>query len=914
MAFKKSKLFAAIWDGCNKLRGGMDSSQYKDYVLTLLFVKYVSDKAGDPKSIIKVPKGASFQDMGALKGKPDIGDKINQILSALTAANSKLFPAEAFTEIDFNSSAKLGSPKDMVDRLSGLVGVFENPDLDFKKHRAGQSDILGDAYEYLMKKFAKDSGKSKGEFYTPGEVSVILARLIGAHMAQNGQNGAPTLYDPTCGSGSLLLRCYSEAFETQGVEMSVHGQEKDITTHGLAKMNMVLHGVSDAVILRENTISSPQFVKSHVTQAIDGMNQAKRSLQTFKYIVANPPFSSKAWSIGIDPQNDSFGRFEMGVPPPKNGDYAFVQHITASLDADGKAAVVLPHGVLFRGNAEAVIRKALIKKGWVRAIVGLPVNLFFGTTIPACILLLDKERAVERKGIYMIDASKGFIKEGKQSKLRERDMRKILDAFEAQAEIEKFSRFVPYEEIERNDWNLNLPRYIDSSEPEDVQDLGGHLQGGIPQSDIDGLEILWKAAPSLKEQLFRPMREGYFELRCEKTKIREVFESNAEIAKLKKEITTDFASWREKALEIFRAFAAGGKPRRAINQAGDEILRSFQNAEMLDKYDVFQKLMESWEESIQDDLFVVADSEDNKEGFKGWLACKDVKTVEGKSKAEFNIEIGSGKGRKRYQIDVVEPVLVAKRFFAADWANLEKKEADLARAEQAIEEAMDELGGEDSPLSSYIEDGKFMAATTESKPKLTSDEKAAAKAKKEEEKELAAKEKQREKAVLASMPKEERKSYKANQEKEKALLKAKKEVAAIELFAMKGGAERLKAVADYEQEFGEDAKAVRELLANIAKAENLKSEIAAEKEKLWALVLEKIRNLTEEEIKALVIEDKWLGRLSEAIDAEAKRVLQSQVARIEELGYRYETKLDDLEEKRAKLLQKTHENMKLLGF
>ena len=898
MAFKKSKLFAAIWEGCNRLRGGMDSTQYKDYVLTVLFVKYVSDKASDPKSIIEVPEGASFANVLALKGKDNIGEEINKILETLAKANDLVGVVDV---VDFDDSAKLGSGKDKVERLSKLVSVFEHPDLDFAKHRAGGSDILGDAYEYLMKKFAMESGKSKGQFYTPGEVSIILAWLIGSHLAKQGE----TLYDPTCGSASLLLRCYSEAFESHGVELSVHGQEMDLATYGLSRINMVIHALADADIRHGSTMSSPKFLAKN-QQIADGIKEAKQALKTFKYIVANPPFSDKAWSTGIDPENDVFGRFGFGVPPTKNGDYAFVQHILASLDADGKAAVVLPHGVLFRSNAEATIRKALIKKGWVRAIVGLPANLFFGTGIPACILLLDKEAPEKREGIYMIDASKGFMKDGNKNKLRARDMRKIMDAFQAGKPIDKYAKLVSYSEIELNDGNLNLPRYIDSSEPEDIHDLGGHLQGGIPQADIDSLANLWMAAPNLRGTLFRPLRPEYLELAVSKSDIKSSFAASGELSIFKQTVTEDFKSWEAEALVKFQAIKQGDRPRAIFNPMATRILEAFDGAALLDKYDVFQKLMELWEDFIQDDLFVV--SED------GWIACREISELPPKSDSDFNIEIGSGKSRRRFNSEVIVPEMVAKRHFPIKMDAVAKKEAEFLKVEQEVEEAMEELGGEDAPLCTYIEDGKFMPAETESKPKQTAEEKAAAAAKKEADKALAEEEKQREKSMVAAMSKEEKAAYKVKQEQDKALRKTKAEAEALASLALKSGKDRLNAVADYEQEFGDDAKAVKKLLSDIAKAGTLKSEVSVLKDDLWSAVLNKFTTLAEDEIKQLVIEDKWLGRMAECVESETKRLLQSMVVRVEELAGRYETKLEDLEAKRAKLLQKTTENMKLLGF
>jgi type I restriction enzyme M protein len=341
MAIKKSELYSSLWASCDLLRGGMDASQYKDYVLVLLFIKYVSDKyAGQKYAPITIPEGASFKDMVALKEQDDIGDAINKrILGPLAAANG-------LTDMpDFNDSGKLGTGKEMIKRLSDLIAVFENPDLDFSKNRADGDDILGDAYEYLMRHFASESGKSKGQFYTPSEVSRIMAQIIGIGTAQTSND--TTVYDPTCGSGSLLLKVGDMAT----AKVTLYGQEKDATTSGLARMNMILHDNPTAQIAQGNTLADPRFK--------DG-----NGLKTFDFVVANPPFSDKRWSTGFDPEHDSFGRFDtFGVPPGKQGDYAYLLHIVRSLKSTGKGACILPHGVLFRGNAEAEIRKNLIRHG-----------------------------------------------------------------------------------------------------------------------------------------------------------------------------------------------------------------------------------------------------------------------------------------------------------------------------------------------------------------------------------------------------------------------------------------------------------------------------------------------------------------------------------------------------------------------
>jgi type I restriction enzyme M protein len=400
MALKKSELYSSLWSSCDELRGGMDASQYKDYVLVLLFIKYVSDKyAGVPYAPIKIPEGASFKDMVALKGKPDIGDQINKKIIGPLANANKLSDMP-----DFNDATKLGGGKEMVDRLTNLIAIFENPALDFSKNRADGDDILGDAYEYLMRHFAVDSGKSKGQFYTPAEVSRVIAQIIGIRDAQTTND--TTVYDPTCGSGSLLLKVSDEA----RARVTPYGQEKDAATAGLARMNMILHDNPTALIAQGNSLANPLFTVG------------EGQLKTFDYVVANPPFSDKRWSNGMHPNElgvktvtdgvtvaaKDYGRFEgFGVPPAKQGDYAYLLHIVRSLKNHGKGACILPHGVLFRGGAEADIRRKLIRKGYVKGVIGLPANLFYGTGIPACVF--GRKGGVERSGLIRKEQDGWFL-------------------------------------------------------------------------------------------------------------------------------------------------------------------------------------------------------------------------------------------------------------------------------------------------------------------------------------------------------------------------------------------------------------------------------------------------------------------------------------------------------------------------
>jgi len=573
MALKKSQLYSSLWQSCDELRGGMDASQYKDYILTLLFMKYVSDKyAGKSDAVIDVPKGGGFADMVKLKGDKEIGDKINKIIGKLAEANDL---KGVIDQADFNAEDKLGSGKDMVDRLSKLVAIFDG--LDFRANRAEGDDLLGDAYEYLMRHFATESGKSKGQFYTPAEVSRIMAKVVGV-----GPQTQPsdTIYDPTCGSGSLLLKAADEAPR----RITIYGQEMDVATWALARMNMILHGHPTADLWRGNTLAAPHFTTD-------------RGLKTFDFAVANPPFSSKAWSNGLNPTNDEFGRFEYGVPPAKNGDYAFLLHLIKSLKSKGKGAIILPHGVLFRGNKEADIRRNLIHRGLIKGIIGLPANLFYGTGIPACIVIIDKENAHARTGIFMIDASKGFVKDGNKNRLRAQDIHRIVDVFNHQRELARYSRMVPVAEIASpaNDYNLNIPRYIDPSEPEDLHDLDAHLNGGIPNCDIDALEVYWLVFPSLRKALFKNNgRKGYCEPRVETQKVKATIGDHDEFKAYAARVAALYAKWRKAHELLLKGLKVNDKPKEVIHRLSEDLLVRFADVPLLDRYDVYQRLMDYW--------------------------------------------------------------------------------------------------------------------------------------------------------------------------------------------------------------------------------------------------------------------------------------------------------------------------------
>lgn len=660
MAIKKSELYSSLWSSCDELRGGMDASQYKDYVLVLLFVKYVSDKyASQPYAPITIPPGASFKDMVALKGTPDIGDQINKKIIGPLANANKLSDLP-----DFNDASKLGSGKEMVDRLTNLIAIFEDPDLDFSKNRAEGDDILGDAYEYLMRHFATESGKSKGQFYTPAEVSRIIAKIIGIHDAKT--SASTTVYDPACGSGSLLLKVGDEA----GTAVTLNGQEKDAATSGLARMNMILHDNATAVIYQGNTLADPKFM--------DG-----DTLKTFDYVVANPPFSDKRWSTGLDPLNDPYERFKsFGAPPAKQGDYAYLLHIVRSLKSTGKGACILPHGVLFRGNAEANIRRNLIRRGYIKGIIGLPANLFYGTGIPACIVVVDKEDAQARTGIFMIDASGGFMKDGPKNRLRDMDIHKIVDVFTRRLDVPKYARMVPLAEIEQNEFNLNLPRYIDSQTPEDLQDIEGHLRGGIPAADIDALQRYWAVCPQLRPSLFTTNRPGYVDLAVEKAAIKSAIYGHPEFTSFIAEMNAHFVDWRRKSAMTLKALQADCHPKEVIAQLSEGLLVHYAGKPLIDQYDVYQHLMDYWADTMQDDCYLIS-----ADGWKAETTRIIEKDKKGKEKD------------KGWTCDLIPKALIVARYFAKEQAAIDQLAAELESVTAKLTELEEEHGGEEGAFS-----------------------------------------------------------------------------------------------------------------------------------------------------------------------------------------------------------------------
>ncbi len=810
MAIKKSELYSSLWASCDELRGGMDASQYKDYVLVMLFIKYISDKyAGMPYAPITVPEGASFADMVKLKGTPTIGDDINKkIIGKIAEANKSL----GTIDVDFNNNEKLGNGKEMVTRLTNLIAIFENPALDFSKNKAEGDDILGDAYEYLMRHFATESGKSKGQFYTPAEVSRIMAKILGIN-SKNSRTDT-TVYDPTCGSGSLLLKVAAEAEK----DISIYGQEKDVSTAALARMNMVLHNSPTAIIRcnGNSTLADPLFKDGEL-------------MKTFDYVVANPPFSYASWTTGVDAAKDPHGRFkDYGIPPEKNGDYAFLLHIVRSLKSKGKGAVILPHGVLFRGGAEGEIRKNLIRRGYIKGIIGLPANLFYGTGIPACLIVIDKENADNRKAVFMIDASKGYVKDGNKNRLREQDIHKITDAFNKQDEIEKYSRIVPITEIEQKEYNLNIPRYIDGQEPEDIHDIAAHLMGGIPDADIEALHHYWDVYPELKQVLFEPARKGYSNLRIPKEDIKATIFAHPEFKAYSETVTTVYDKWQRKNEPLCKAINSSTKPKQFIADLSEDLLQAFGSLHLIDSYDVYQHLMTYWNETMQDDVYVVV-SDGWKTGGEVYRIQKHTKDKEGKTKSK-DVE-----GMEGIESKLLKPAHLIARYFAAERAAIEVLEAERDSTRAQMEEMEEEHGGE----------GCLMEDAKNDKDKLT---------------------------PLSV----------------RAWLKNVTNKDAIKVM------KAYLALADVEAAANRQIKDQHKLLEQ--------------------LVWNKYSQLTEEEIKTLVVTDKWMHTIADAVQAEMQRISQRLTQRIKELAERYDTPMPAMLQEVGVLESKVNAHLQKMGY
>lgn len=539
-------------------------------------------------------------------------------------------------------------------------------------------------------------------------MSRILAKVIDISKCKDKN---ATIYDPACGSGSLLVRAANEA----PFSLAIYGQEKDISTAGLAKMNLVLHNKASGEIHSDNTFSDPWYK--------DDNDETK--LRKFDYIVANPPFSMKNWMDGLKP----YGRFDDfdEMPPEKNGDYAWLLHIIKSMkNQTGKAAVILPHGVLFRGNAEETIRKNIINRHLIKGIIGLPANLFYGTGIPACIIVLDKENTENRTGIFMIDASHGFIKDGDKNRLREQDIYKIVTTFNSMTEVSGFSRFVPFDEIiNKNSYNLNIPRYIDSTEKEDLQSIEAHLYGGIPQDDIDNIPHFWNVFPNLKNQIFGEYSKGFYKLLIQKDDVHKTISENIEFLEYNKKVNNTYNEWKKIANPVLTNLNSTDSNKEIILNLSEEILEKFSKLELLDKYDVYQVLLAYWNETMNDDVLLIIQDE------LGYNLAKITDDITEEPKESKKAKKDSAKEKKPKEPKIIgwEGRLIPKQivldaFFALEQKEIEKAEEKLSQTESEFEEFIENNSDENGYFTDYMgDDEKIDSKKITSRVKLLTKEK-----------------------------------------------------------------------------------------------------------------------------------------------------------------------------------------------
>ena len=872
MAIKKNELYSSLWASCDKLRGGMDASQYKDYILTLLFVKYVTDKfKGVKYADITVPEGGSFDDIVALKNNPNIGEEMDKVIAKLAESDNNQLHG-VIDNAHFNDESKLGKGQEMVDKLTGLIGIFQRPEFDFKNNKANGDDILGDAYEYLMRNFATESGKSKGQFYTPAEVSRILAKVIGIDKVNDSD---ASVYDPACGSGSLLIRAADEA----RIPVAIYGQEKEITTAGLAKMNLVLHNKATGEIYTGNTFADPKYRDKNDNDV----------LRRFDFIVANPPFSLKNWTDGLK----EFGRFDGygDRPPEKNGDFAWLLHILKSLKRTGKAAVILPHGVLFRGNAEAAIRKTIIDKGYIKGIIGLPANLFYGTGIPACIIVIDKEDADEREGIFMIDASHGFVKDGNKNRLREQDIYKIVTTFNNQISTDpKYARFVPNYEIKiTNDYNLNIPRYINSSTAEDLQDIDAHLRGGIPAVDVDSMENYWNLFPKLKEKLFSPLRDGYYQLNVSKDDVRTIVYTDGEFSAYSARIDAAFEAWKNDVDAGLRNVDEFIKIKEYIVELSEILIAKYADIELVDKYDVYQVLLSYWQQTMADDVYVLV-----QDGYEAGREIENIYEVseEKKTKKE-KIKYKGWEGK------LIPKSLVESAFFSADRAKIDEIQAICDETQSMLDELVETVD-ENSVVFDIVDDGDVKLKDVKEKldeiySTLTSETVEALS------------------DLLAILPMK-KKEYEAYIAAHPLCECAYNEKGTVTKASVKQAIMDERAKCEIPATYREDYSILLKLqnyLVKIAENTAVVKELSTALDEACKI---KYTELTVDEIKELLVNRKWYHAIFEDINALYETTSHEIAGRISELAERYEDTLPSLESEVASYEAKVKSHLERMGF
>ena len=841
-----------------------------------------------------VNEGASFEDLIAAKGKSDVGERVDKIIQRFLEDNQL---QGSLPDVSFNNPDELGSGKELVDKVSGLIAIFQNPAIDFKTNRASGDDIIGDAYEYFMMKFAQESGKSKGQFYTPSEVSRVIARLIGIGNIKQETGKSWTLHDPAAGSGSLLIRAADEAPVNENGDsiVTIFGQEKYPDTAGLAKMNFILHNKGTGEIKSGNTLANPAYKDDF------------GSLKKFDFIVMNPPFSDKDWMDGIKPAEDKFKRFDgYGLPPAKSGDYAWFLHVLKALESEkGKAGIILPLGALFRGNAEETIRKQVLDKKYIKGLVVLPPNLFYGTGIPASIFLIDKENADTREGIFMIDASNGFKKDGNKNRLREQDIEKIIQVYNNEEIIEGYSKFVTYEEIlNNNNGNLNIPLYISQIDDTLPQNIASHLKGGIPEEDIDSICKLWNVSSELKNEIFNCIDENHniYELAMKPKNIEKYITDDESVkAEIDRESTVLFALWKNEIKEALLGINSETNPKELIRSIGEKLLAQYDEAILLDNYDVYDLLLNYWNEKLQDDIYLIKSA--------GYEAGAEIEYVYAQKKEKDengeSVTVDDTSKVKSFEGLLIPREIIEKEYFTVELEALKELLSDLNQVESELEEMFEEQTGDEGFLINALnEKGDNIPKANLSKQIKELDSKKVS----PDTEDLT--------SILDAFTSGDTKKIEqliaANSNLDKYQLKNKNGTygKAKITTALKEAFANAVLPEVYKEEY--EALLSYQLLLN--KKDEINKDIKEARGKLDELVVDKYHELSVDEIKDLLFNQKWMSRIDNDIIDSLEQVINKLASKVVLIAKRYERTLSQIESKSDLSKKKVMSALERMGY
>lgn len=869
MALKKSEIYSTLTKCANKLRSnsGIGAESFKNYVLIILFLKYISDKvkSGD-STVLVIPEGCYFEDIVALKGKKTIGDSLNKIIEKISEANG-LQDIINLADHDF-CDKKLGNAEDSSKLISELIAAFQDDGLDFSHNRAADDDLIGDAYEYLMRNFASLAGKDKGQFYTPTEISRLMALLIGIDQDDRPMVSA---YDPTCGSGSLLLRVRAAAKH----KVSLDGQDIDPANIELSYMNMVIHGCETPSILQGDTLNSPKHV-------VNG------KLQTYDYVVSNPKFSLHNWMLTAK-EDDEYGRWnpEIGVPPQQYGDFAFLLHCVKSMKPNGKCAIILPNGVLTRGGDEERLRKWLIEQRLLSGIIAFPANAFYGTSIAGNVLVLDNHRVQD--GVFFIDASNlGYKDADSKIRLREQDIKRVIDVWRCRKDEPHFAHLstfetsqlegedIPMYEIQRNGFNLNMSRYVIPVDKEIHQDIDGHLHGGIPEFDIERLGKYWDICSTLRAALFHPFRKGFFSLCVEKNKISETIKNEESFKTQEAIFNSTIEKWCDQTRPIMLAVGKDNKPKEEIALWGQSILDTFmQSRTLVDAYDVYDQLLGYYNDSLQDDLFMISRD--------GWMPKLILPTKKNPKWTDLACDL--------------LPVGLAVNVFLKDLkADFDKATNRLTEIQEKMSNMIEE---DDGNLDDTLFYGKLNAANIKKKlerckaRRLTGEET----------------------TFLHSLAPYLEKTNKSNKAKIAQLCQPYEYLFEDGQNITKKAVKRLLDNSElWEYSTEEQRKLWQQYLDLMDEEKHAKSDIKALDARLYVEIKRIYRELTEETARQTIVNKKWLADITSRISGEMQTALHRIVTEVNDMYSRYEFTLCELSRSFAEKENIVLRHLKEMGF